>query len=106
MEGPAGRAGVAVEPTVAGFRLEHDHAHAVSDDVVELSCDQRTLLGHGIALGLVALALPPCRPSLPFDGPESRISTDDPDDPGGEQTREVNDGPHRAFNVMAQRVAS
>src|SRR6202165_819750 len=52
------------------------------------------------------LAPHPSPPPLPFDGPESRISNDDPDNPRGEQTREVKEPPHSAFEVMGQRVAS
>ena len=40
-----------------GADLEHHHAHGVSDDVVELPRDPRTLLCHRDACGRLALAL-------------------------------------------------
>ena len=40
-----------------GADLEHHHAHGVGDDVVELTGDPRTLLGHRDACSRLALAL-------------------------------------------------
>jgi hypothetical protein len=51
----------AVEHLVGGLGLDHDDAHAVRDDVVQLTRDPCALGGHGRLGVLLALALGPLR---------------------------------------------
>ena len=71
------------EPVPDGADLEHHHADRVGDDVVELACDPRALLGDGDARRRLALPLglrgaqPPPPPPL---GPLAQREAGQPGD--------------------------
>ena len=53
-----------VQRSLGGAGLDDDHADVVGDDVVELARDPLALLGDGLPVAFLALALEPAGPVL------------------------------------------
>jgi hypothetical protein len=64
LEHLAGAGGVALKHPFGGADLQHDHAEAVGDDVVELARDPLALLGGRLGRASLLLAVELLRPLL------------------------------------------
>jgi hypothetical protein len=93
----AGAGGVALEQPFGGANLQHDHAEAMRDDVVELARDPPPLLSGGLGRASLLLALERLGASL-------EAARAGPNRPPGQPHAHGEDGEARAPDGLAERV--